>query len=247
MRIMNDMTSSLLHKLSISALALFSFTAFAAPTSSPIIPESRDNVGWWKERYTKQVETLKSQPCDVLFLGDSITDQWSTNGKNIWNKYFAKYNPCNFGISGDRTQNLIYRLENSGLPSQTDPKVCFIMIGTNNTGHSKGAEPAESTAMGILSVAQHLLVRYPNTQVIILGIFPRNTADDIRRTHNDKINTILAKCSLPRTQYVNINKHFLGKDNNLLPNISGDKLHFNEKGYEIWAKAIMPYIKKYCK
>lgn len=84
--------------------------------------------------------------------------------------------------------------------------------------------------MGILGAAEHLLVRFPDTHVIILGIFPRGTGpQDKLRQHNDKINAVLAQCKLPRTTYVNINKRFLDSSGKLLPGISRDNLHFTEK------------------
>lgn len=233
-----------LHILTLSLLG--AMMASAAP--SPMEPVNRDATSWWKKQYEQQVEQVKNNPCGVLFLGDSITDLWSKDGKNVWKKEFGPYNPCNFGISGDQTTNLIYRITNSGIPAQTDPKLCIVMIGTNNTGHFRGGESPEKTAMGILCSVEHLLVRFPNTHVLLLGIFPRGTGpQDKLRLHNDKINAVLAQCQLPRTTYANINKRFLDNSGKLLPGISKDNLHFTEKGYAIWAKAVLPYIKKYCK
>lgn len=122
------------------------------------------------------------------------------------------------------------------------------MIGTNNTGYFKGGEAPEKTAIGILGTVEHLLVRFPDTHVLLLGIFPRGTGpQDKLRQHNDRINAILAQCKLPRTTYANINRRFLDSSGKLLPGISRDNLHFTEKGYAIWADAVLPYIKKYCK
>ena len=82
----------------------------------------------------------------------------------------------------------------------------------------------------------------------LLGIFPRGTGpQDKLHQHNDRINAILAQCKLPRTTYANINRRFLDSSGKLLPGISRDNLHFTEKGYAIWADAVLPYIKKYCK
>lgn len=91
---------------------------------------------------------------------------------------------------------------------------------------------------------EHLLVRFPDTHVLLLGIFPRGTGpQDKLRQHNDKINAVLAQCKLPRTTYANINKRFLDPAGKLLPGISRDNLHFTEKGYAIWANAVLPYMK----
>ncbi len=214
---------------------------------TPLDAVDRNNLQWWKDRYASQVKDLQNNPCDVLFLGDSITDYWAKKGKKVWDSVLSPYNPVNFGISGDRTSNLIYRIVNSGLPVKTEPKLCIVMIGTNNTGHFKCAQAPEATAMGVLGVAQQLLVRFPKTHVMILAIFPRGeTAQDKMRIHNEKINAILAKCALPRTSFVNINKKFMDAKGHLVPGLFHDGLHPSEKGYEVWAKAILPYVKKHC-
>ena len=161
----------ILHILSFSLLA--SLLSTAAP--SPLTPLPREQPQWWRKQYEQQVEQIKNNPCGVLFLGDSITDYWKREGKPIWEKAFSPYHPCNFGISGDQTTNLIYRITDSGIPAQTDPKLCIVMIGTNNTGYFKGGEAPEKTAMGILGTVEHLLVRFPDTHVLLLGIFPRGT------------------------------------------------------------------------
>ena len=234
----------ILHILAFSLLA--SLLSTAAP--SPLTPLPREQPQWWRKQYEQQVEQIKNNPCGVLFLGDSITDYWKREGKPIWEKAFSPYHPCNFGISGDQTTNLIYRITDSGIPAQTDPKLCIVMIGTNNPGYFKGGEAPEKTAMGILGAVEHLLVRFPDTHVLLLGIFPRGTGpQDKLRQHNDRINAILAQCKLPRTTYANINRRFLDSSGKLLPGISRDNLHFTEKGYAIWADAVLPYIKKYCK
>ncbi len=239
---------SFLKSLSFAVLAAtLGITGSCASAATSLTPESRDNVKWWKPLYEQQVKELKNKPCDVLFLGDSITNNCDKAAKKVCDTILKPYNPRNFGISGDRTGNLIYRITDSGLPAKTEPKLCIIMIGTNNTGIHKCAEAPEATAMGIMNVAQHLLVRFPKTHVIVLGIFPRGqTAQEKMRVHNDKINAILAKCALPRTSYVNINDKFLDAKGNLLPGLFPDKLHPSEKGHEVWAKAMLPYIKKYC-
>lgn len=219
-----------LHALVLACLAPCLALSALADAPSPLSPISREGTKSWKDRYDQQVEQLRNNPCGVLFLGDSITDYWDRDGKQAWDKMFKPYHPCNFGISGDQTTNLIYRITHSGMPAQTDPKLCIVMIGTNNTGHFKGGEDPEKTAIGILGAAQHLLVRFPDTHVLLLGIFPRGSGpQDKLRQHNDKINAIVAQCKLPRTTYVNINKRFLDSSGRLLPGISRDNLHFTEK------------------
>ena len=169
-----------LHALVLACLAPCLALSALADAPSPLSPISREGTKSWKDRYDQQVEQLRNNPCGVLFLGDSITDYWDRDGKQAWDKMFKPYHPCNFGISGDQTTNLIYRITHSGMPAQTDPKLCIVMIGTNNTGHFKGGEDPEKTAIGILGAAQHLLVRFPDTHVLLLGIFPRGSGPQDR-------------------------------------------------------------------
>lgn len=134
------------------------------------------------------------------------------------------------------------------MPAQTDPKLCIVRIGSNNTGHFKGKEAPEKMTMGILGAAEHLLVRFPKTHIVILGIFPRGQGpQDALRQHNDKIKAVLAQSKLTRTTYANIGKRFLDPGGKMLPGISRDNLLFTEKGYAIWEDAVLPYIKRYCK
>lgn len=214
----------------------------------PWSPISREGTKNWKDRYDQQVEQLRNNPCGVLFLGDSITDYWDRGGKQAWDKMFKPYHPCNFGISGDQTTNLIYRITHSGMPAQTDPKLCIVMIGTNNTGHFKGGEDPEKTAIGILGGGAAPAGALPGHARTASGNFPpRSGPQDKLRQHNDKINAIVAQCKLPRTTYVNINQAFSGLLRQASAGISRDNLHFTEKGYAIWADAVLPYIKKYCR
>src|ERR1700683_5522093 len=69
----------------------------------------------------------------VLFLGDSITELWNTTGRDVWARFYFNLYPANFGISGDQTQNVLWRIENGELDN-INPKVVVLLIGTNNIG-----------------------------------------------------------------------------------------------------------------
>ena len=91
-----------LHAIAFSLLASLSM-ATAADLPSPLLPLPREQPQWWRQQYEQQVEQVKNNPCGVLFLGDSITDYWKREGKQVWEKEFKPYHPCNFGISGTQT------------------------------------------------------------------------------------------------------------------------------------------------
>lgn len=209
-------------------------------------PADKMGADWWAARHKQLSDTLAQSPCDVLMVGDSITHQWDSAGKDVWGTLLAPYNPVNFGIGGDETQHVLWRMEDSKLKSKTDPKVCFIHIGTNNTGVLQAKQDPKNTAEGIEAIALKLLARYPKTHVVILPIFPRGAnSDDVLRKHNDLVNAELKKIDNPRISLLPMGDKFLKPDGTFLDETAPDLLHFSPKGYIIWAEAILPTIKKY--
>lgn len=191
---------------------------------------------------------------DLVFLGDSITQGWSGRGKDAWAKYWAPMNAANFGIGGDRTEHILWRLENGNYDGLS-PKLTVLMIGTNNTGHEGREMPehggavytstAEETADGVKAIVEKLQEKQPQMKILILAIFPRGeTPEDAMRQKNEKINKIIAKLADDEKVYfMDINDEFLTEDGTLSKDIMPDLLHPNADGYEIWSKAIEGKVK----
>jgi beta-glucosidase len=125
-----------------------------------------------------------------------------------------------------------------------DPKVAVLMFGTNNTGHRQ--EDPKTTAIGIKRNIDELRQRLPNTKILLLAIFPRGEKpDDKLRVINEQVNAIIAGfADQQKIFFANINQAFLEQDGTLSKDIMPDLLHPNEKGYEIWAKAMAPELNK---
>lgn len=212
-----------------------------------VIPAPRaDYYGFNKYLAIKELAE-KSSP-NVLFLGDSITEQWATGGKNVWKENFDRMDPFNAGIGSDRTEHVLWRIQNGCIDFKKAPRACVLMIGTNNTGQRKGDETPEQTAEGIKSIIKELSSKYPRMKILLVAILPRGAAkDDKLRLHNDEINQLLAKINVPNVTYLDISSDFLSDDGTLSRDISPDLLHFNEEGYKIYAKAILPALKKMVK
>ena len=219
-------------------------------TNSAVRPEPRP--GNWMRRHEQFVEEAKRGGIDVLFLGDSITDFWrDTNprrgGRAVWDREFAPLHAANFGISGDRTQNLLWRLQH-GEVDGIHPKVVVLMIGTNNTGlEHDGTTPRntpEEATEGVKAVVRELRARLPGSRILLLGIFPRGaTAADPQRAQIAYINRHIAKLADGKhIRYLDIGAKFLKPDGRLTPDIMADRLHPTEKGYEIWAAAMKPTL-----
>jgi len=202
-------------------------------------PVPRLESDWWKERHAEKNSRLEKGNVDLLFIGDSITHSWENSGRKIWDQYFAKHNTANLGFSGDRTQHVLWRLLDSPLEN-ISPKLAVMMIGTNNAG----SDSAEEIANGIEAILELLQEKLPETKVLLLAIFPRDpNSDSALRKVVDATNAIIKNLAdNKRVYYLNIGKKFLTEDGVLTKEIMPDFLHPQEKGYEIWAKAIEPSV-----
>jgi beta-glucosidase len=146
------------------------------------------------------------------------------------------------GFSGDRTQHVLWRLDNGEIDGIA-PKLAVIMIGTNNSNGEDNT--AEEIADGIIAIVEKLNAKLPETQVLVLGIFPRVEKPCPQREKNAKASALVEKYIADATakggkklQYLDIGPKFLTEDGTLPKDIMPDFLHPNTKGYQIWADAI---------
>ncbi len=192
--------------------------------------------GGWLKRHEGFVAEAKAKPdCGLLFLGDSITDGWRGKPKAIFEAAFGAYKPLNFGISGDRTQHVLWRIRNGEIEG-LKPKAAVIMIGTNNIGQ-KDPETAASAIAGVQAIVAQLKKSTPDTKILLLGVFPRaEKPDNAHRATIREINQALAK--IEGVRFLDIGPKFLQPDGTLPKDLMPDFLHLSEKGYQIWADAI---------
>lgn len=241
---------SFVFALAIAGVALLTGSAQSDDKKNPCTTPVPRDKGWVK-RHDGFVEIAKKGGVDVLFLGDSITDGWrgfnpknKSGGKNVWEKSFAPLKAANFGIGGDRTEHVLWRIQNGELDGIT-PKVAVLMIGTNNTG----ANSAEQIADGVTAIVETIHKKSSNTQVLLLAVFPRGKA--IPNPGNSKIiaiNKILSTkyAQAKNVRYLDIGEKFM-KDSQIPADIMYDYLHLTETGYQIWADAITPTLKEMLK
>lgn len=218
-------------------------TLFAGQLSTT--PASKMNWGWWKNRFEQNCKNARKGGYDIVFLGDSITDFWRNRGKKEFQHYFGAYKTLNMGYSADRTENVLWRLDNGELDG-AEPKLIVLMIGTNNLGHRPKVETTQDTVDGIRAILDRIGKISPKSKVLLLGIFPRAaTRDAPFRVRNDAVNAQIAKfADNKRIFWMDLGPKFLDARGNLPRSVMPDLLHPNGKGYVIWAEAILPFVKK---
>jgi lysophospholipase L1-like esterase len=229
--------------LPLFVLAATAFTAAGQDPNPATKAAPRPDKGW-VNRHESFVERAKKGHVDVLFLGDSITQGWEGGGKQAWKETFEPLHAANFGIGGDRTQHVLWRITEGKELEGINPKVAVVMIGTNNVG----GDSAEQIADGVGAIVKELRHQRPHTKVLLLGVFPRNAkaGKDSKAAKADElqpkikqINDRIAKLDDGKNvKYLDIGAKFLEKDGSLTREVMPDYLHLSPKGYAIWAEAI---------
>ena len=181
-------------------------------------------------------------PMDVLFVGDSITQGWTGKGMTVWKPLFEEpYKAADFGISGDRTQHVLWRIQEGELDG-IKPKVVVLMIGTNNSAFNTPAQ----IAAGITRIVEQIKAKIPGVKVLLLNVLPRSEKPtDARRQVVSQVNDIIMKLDNGSDiVYVRLWDPFLAEDGTLKKDLMPDFLHPNEAGYKIMGEAIQGKLKE---
>jgi lysophospholipase L1-like esterase len=221
------------------------------PKLWPVVP----NCGNWGGRsYLNMHETLVKKvqankgPCDVLLVGDSITIQWESDLKknNNWAAQFPNYKGVNIGIGGDKTYNVLWRLDHGGADG-LEPRCILLMIGNNNmffTGET-GIEPA---ALGVKTCVDRLRWQFPKTPLILVKILPCHAPGDKFYEDIKLTNVALDAFKLtsdPLVQVLDIGNDFLNADGKLKTELfAPDQIHPNKDGYAVYATRLRPVLEK---
>jgi lysophospholipase L1-like esterase len=170
-----------------SAFALPLFAALPARADVPMAarPLSRD-VQWWQKRHKDKLAELREKKPALIFLGDSITQQWEYAGEPSWRnfapgwqRFYGDRNAVNLGFSGDATSHLLWRIEN-GEVAGISPKVAVILIGANNLGRLHWS--AADTLAGIDANVQAVRRRLPTAKILLLSVLPSERNDWVTET-----------------------------------------------------------------
>jgi len=197
-------------------------------------------------RHEAFLKSAKAGDVDVVFFGDSITDFWRRgDNKAVWDKYFGAFKPANFGIGGDTTQGVLWRIQNGELEG-IHPKLVVLNIGTNNNN-----EKPELTAARIKEIIGEIQTRSPGTRILLMGVFPKGPSHTAGRERITKVNEIISTYAFPddpkRVLYMDIGTKFLNPDQSVNKELLPDTLHPNAKGFEVWAESIIEAVRQQMK
>jgi lysophospholipase L1-like esterase len=198
--------------------------------------------------HAQLLEKAKQGKIDLYFVGDSIARRWgATDYPDLlanWRQNFFGWNAADFGWGADRTQNILWRLENGELDG-VNPKVIVILAGTNNVGSQPGGdEKVEDITRGLAAIVNACRQKAPGATIVLTAIFPRNDNMAVM-PEIDRINANLARLADGRTvRYLNVNDRLADKDGRLFEGVMNerDKLHPALQGYQVWADGLKPIL-----
>ncbi|HCE43245.1 MAG TPA: hypothetical protein DET40_06835 [Lentisphaeria bacterium] len=222
----------------LTALLCVSSLIGAPDLTTPV--QNGDKVKY-EQRHIVQLDNARKIRPDVIFIGDSITAQ--ANWASIWDKKLKPLKPANFGCSSDKTQNVLWRLEN-GNWDKIEPKVAVVMIGVNNG--DKGDDLAEAQKKIITKINE----KFPKVKIVFIPVLPRiipkskkNEAEIFKA--NSKASAF--EKEFPNVKVLDMSKKFLNADGSLNKSLYTDGLHLTNEGYEVWASELVPVIKQLLK
>jgi len=232
----------------IAAVIVLQFNLVAQTNAPEIHPNSAivpvPRTGDITNRQSLVLQRAKENPgdYDIEFIGDSITQGWEGAGKNVWQDFYGHRKVINFGVSGDRTQHVLWRFEQGQLDG-IKAKVAVVMIGTNNSNNKDNTEA--EILEGVTAIVQQIRTRQPDTKIILLGIFPRGATFSPQRGKILQVNEALAKLDDGKNIfYLDIGPQLIENDGSISKDIMPDYLHPNAAGYLIWANDSEPKLKQ---
>jgi lysophospholipase L1-like esterase len=199
--------------------------------------------------HTQLLQKKTQGRIDVYFAGDSITRRWgATDYPELlahWTQTFFGWNAADFGWGADRTENILWRLENGEL-DDVHPKVIVLLAGTNNIGNAPPTGPDDprvaSVTSGIRAVVDTMRKKAPQATIVLMGIFPRNDTIAVMPII-DRVNANLsALADGSRIRFLNINARLADPQGRLVDGMMRDGLHPTLMGYQVWADALRPVL-----
>jgi lysophospholipase L1-like esterase len=200
--------------------------------------------------HAQLLEKAKHGRIDVYFAGDSIVRRWGALDYPEllanWKENFHGWNAANFGWGADRTQNILWRLENGELDG-VHPKVIVVLAGTNNVGAQPRTEADISEiANGVKAIVDACRRKAPGATIVLTAIFPRNDNMAVMPAIDGINRRLAALADGKRVRFVNVNDRLADANGIVVAGVLNerDKLHPTLQGYQIWADALKPIFRE---
>lgn len=216
-------------------------TAGPAPKGKPWEP------GWgfwpkvpqaWQQTHKEMLKKRDKGGIEVLFLGDSITAGWGNPGKEVWARDYEPLKASNFGIGGDTTRQILWRIEQGELDG-LKPKVVALMIGVNNIFQNNGTD--DEIAKGVSEVITKILEKTPDSKILLQSILPLKAEVFDKRVQS--VNPLVQELAGPKVTWFDLTSSFRGADGKIIEELYvPDGTHLAPAGYEAWAKALTPKL-----
>lgn len=175
----------------------------------------------------------------VVFLGDSLTEEGN------WGAYFGKNTIKNRGIGGDRTYNVLSRLDGV---LRLAPEKIFLMVGVNDLG--EGRKIAEIVA-DYNRILEKITKELPGTKVFVQSALPISSKrldgapELITNARIMSLNQEIRKLSQHyKMTYIDLYPLMLNQSGDLMDDATYDGLHLSAKGYKIWMDAVAQYVRQ---
>jgi lysophospholipase L1-like esterase len=212
------------------------------------VPNPRFGLEQWTERHERFCTRAKSGDIDVLFLGDSITDYWRDIGERVWNREFVPLKATNFGITADRIQHLLWRLQNGEMEGFS-PRTVVLLVGANNTGPEKNTGRLRNSTIEVVEGISHLVdvlaEKWPRTYILVLALFPLGKFGKTKLLQINEVNLLLSP-EIQKKQgkigFADLGHIFLLPDGNIDPKLMPDFAHPSEMGYEVFARELKKFL-----
>jgi len=208
----------------------------------PVPQQQQDWMQWnWMERFQAHVNNTRynAQNIHLIFQGDSITEGWDWMANNLWNEHYGSRGGVNYGIGGDSTQHVLYRIQHGETDSSyLAPRLLVLKIGTNNIGWC----PEDGIANGVITIVHELRRRLPTMKILVLGILPRG--DRVQTETTDRINSMIGPYVTEgdMVRFLNMRDTYFNNATQELryEMYNGDALHLSYAGYVAWQSTMEP-------
>jgi len=215
------------------------------PQLWPVVPTAGHFGGdAWLKLHEAHVRTVQENkgPIDVLLVGDSITIQWGES----WKKHFPELKAVNIGIGGDKTQNVLWRLDHGGVEG-LQPRAIVLMIGNNNMFFTPETG-IEAAARGIEMCVKNLREKFPNARLVVAKILPAHAPGNRFYEDIKKSNAALDALKLEsdaKLRVLELTADFTNADGTLKKGLyTADDIHLSPAGYAVYAEKLKPLVEK---